>query len=78
MAAPRLSSRNGTAEQAEPAIADGPTGDALRARGHRLTRTAEIGAATAIRVLGPNRYTAAAEPTTRRGGGSAMVVTPDP
>ncbi|MFQ6172716.1 gamma-glutamyltransferase [Oryzobacter sp. R7] len=78
VAAPRLSSRNGATEQAEPAIADGPTGAALTALGHRLARTAEIGAATAIRVLGPNRYTAAAEPTTRRGGGSAMVVTPDP
>ena len=77
VAAPRLSSRNGSSEQAEPAIADTATGAGLRALGHTLTRTAEIGAATAIRVLGPNRYTAAAEPTSRRGGGSAMVVTPE-
>lgn len=77
VAAPRLSSRNGASEQAEPAIASGPVGAGLTALGHRLTPTAEIGAATAIRVLGPNRYTAAAEPTTRRGGGSAMVVNPE-
>ncbi len=76
VAAPRLSSRNGASEQAEPAIASGPVGAGLTALGHRLTSTPEIGAATAIRVLGPNLYTAAAEPTTRRGGGSAMVVRP--
>ncbi len=76
VAAPRLSSRNGASEQAEPAIAGGPVGAGLTALGHRLTSTPEIGAATAIRVLGPNLYTAAAEPTTRRGGGSAMVVRP--
>ena len=51
-------------------------GAGLTALGHRLASTPEIGAATAIRVLGPNLYTAAAEPTTRRGGGSAMVVRP--
>ena len=36
IAAPRLSSRNG-AEQAEPAIFDGPLGDGLRNLGHNLT-----------------------------------------
>lgn len=72
IAAPRLSSRNGT-EQAEPAIAAGPTGTALTAMGHRLASTAEIGAVTAIAIIGPDRFVAAAE-TTRRGGGSAMVV----
>lgn len=76
VAAPRISSRNGSTEGAEPAIADGPVGAGLTALGHRLARTPEIGAATAIEVLGPNRYTAAAEPT-RRGGGSAMVVDPE-
>lgn len=76
VAAPRLSSRNGSSEGAEPAITDGPLGAGLTALGHRLTRTAEIGAATAIAVNGPDDYTAAAEPT-RRGGGSAMVVDPD-
>ncbi len=74
IAAPRLSSRNGTS-QAEPAIASGPLGAALRARGHTIAATAEIGAVTAIRILGPNSFEATAE-TTRRGGGSAMVVRP--
>ncbi len=73
--APRLSSRNGTSEQAEPAIAGGPTGAALTALGHRLSETPEIGAATAISVLRDGRYTAVAEKV-RRGGGSAMVVRP--
>lgn len=72
IAAPRLSSRNGTT-QAEPPIAGGPLGDQLRAMGHVLASTPEIGAATAIRILPGGRFEAAAE-TTRRGGGSAMVV----
>ncbi|MGL5819233.1 MAG: gamma-glutamyltransferase [Phycicoccus sp.] len=76
VAAPRLSSRNGSTESAEPGVADGEVGAGLTVLGHRLAPTAEIGAATVIEVLGPNRFTAAAEPT-RRGGGSAMVVRPD-
>lgn len=76
IAAPRLSSRNGTAEQAEPAIEAGPLGAALRARGHVLAPTPEIGAASAVRILPGGRFTAAAE-TSRRGGGSALVVRPD-
>ena len=36
IAAPRLSSRNGASEGAEPAILDGPTGAALTAMGHTL------------------------------------------
>ncbi|MBR7744153.1 gamma-glutamyltransferase [Phycicoccus sp. BSK3Z-2] len=76
IAAPRLSSRNGSSESAEPAVAGGPLGAGLTALGHRLSSTDEIGAATGIAVLGPDRYSAAAEPT-RRGGGSAMVVRPE-
>jgi gamma-glutamyltranspeptidase / glutathione hydrolase len=76
VAAPRLSSRNGPTEQAEPGIVAGPVGAGLTALGHDLAATPEIGAATAIEVLGPDRFTAAAEPS-RRGGGSAMVVRPD-
>jgi gamma-glutamyltranspeptidase/glutathione hydrolase len=75
VAAPRLSSRNG-AEQAEPAILDGPDGAALTSMGHTLVSPGtppEIGAVTAIRTLGRSWFQAAAE-TTRRGGGSAMVV----
>ena len=68
IAAPRLSSRNGT-EQAEPALAETA---ALQAMGHTIAQTPEIGAVTAIRILSRDRFIAAAEPT-RRGGGSAMV-----
>jgi len=49
--------------------------DALRALGHTLSSTPEIGAATAIRLLPDGTFEAAAE-TSRRGGGSAMVVDP--
>jgi gamma-glutamyltranspeptidase/glutathione hydrolase len=78
IAAPRLSSRNGGSELAEPGI----TGDVtlaggLVALGHKLSPTSEIGAVTAIRSLGDGRFEAAAE-TVRRGGGSAMVVRPQP
>ena len=75
IAAPRLSSRNGASSQAEPAIVNGPLGAGLMTLGHNLASTAEIGAATAIRLLPGGRFEAAAE-TTRRGGGSAMVVCP--
>jgi gamma-glutamyltranspeptidase/glutathione hydrolase len=78
IAAPRLSSRNGASEGAEPAILGGPTGAALTAMGHKLAAAGtpnEIGAVTAIRSLGHGLFEAAAEPT-RRGGGSAMVVHP--
>jgi gamma-glutamyltranspeptidase/glutathione hydrolase len=74
IAAARLSSRNGT-EQAEPALLSSPDAAALTAKGHVLASTPEIGAATAIRVIGPHDFEAAAE-TVRRGGGSAMVVHP--
>ncbi len=73
IAAPRLSSRNGQ-EQAEPALFGSADGAALVAMGHNLASTPEIGAVTAIRVY-RDRLEAAAE-TTRRGGGSAMVVHP--
>jgi gamma-glutamyltranspeptidase/glutathione hydrolase len=76
IAAPRLSSRNG-AEQAEPAIVDGLDGGVLASLGHSLTRIAELGAVTAIHPLGGGAFEAAAE-TSRRGGGSAMVVRPAP
>ena len=50
-------------------------GAALQAKGHVLVSVPEIGAATAIHIIGPNDFEAAAE-TVRRGGGSAMVVDP--
>jgi gamma-glutamyltranspeptidase/glutathione hydrolase len=75
IAAPRFSSRNGAASDAEPAIATGPLGTDLRALGHTINANPEIGAASGIRVLPNGRLLAAAE-TTRRGGGSAAVVNP--
>jgi gamma-glutamyltranspeptidase/glutathione hydrolase len=80
VAAPRLSSRNGSSEGAEPAILGGSTGAGLTALGHHLASAGtpnEIGAVTAIRTYGDDRFEAAAE-TVRRGGGSAMVVSPAP
>jgi gamma-glutamyltranspeptidase/glutathione hydrolase len=75
IAAPRFSSRNGAASEAEPAIAAGPLGTDLRALGHTINSNPEIGAAEAIRFLPHGGLIAAAE-TTRRGGGAAAVVTP--
>jgi gamma-glutamyltranspeptidase/glutathione hydrolase len=75
IAAPRFSSRNGAASEAEPAIATGPLGTSLRALGHTINANPEIGAASGIRVLPHGRFIAAAE-TTRRGGGAAAVVNP--
>jgi gamma-glutamyltranspeptidase/glutathione hydrolase len=77
IAAPRISSRNGAQTDAEPAVVNGPQGAGLRAMGHSLRSVSELGAATAIRLFGRNRFEAAAEPT-RRGGGSAMVVRQNP
>jgi gamma-glutamyltranspeptidase/glutathione hydrolase len=74
VAAPRLSSRNGT-EEAETPIFATAVGDELRAKGHVLRSRPVIGNGTAIRSLSPSLWTAAAEPT-RRGGGSAMVLDP--
>jgi gamma-glutamyltranspeptidase / glutathione hydrolase len=73
--APRFSSRNGAAGEAEPAIADGPLGAGLRALGHTVNPNPEIGAVAAIRFLPRGGLIAAAE-TTRRGGGAASVVHP--
>jgi gamma-glutamyltranspeptidase/glutathione hydrolase len=76
IAAPRASQRNTASVFAEPAFTASPEGQALLAYGHLYTSTPEIGAATGIDFLGGGRMLAAAEPA-RRGGGSAMVVTPD-
>jgi gamma-glutamyltranspeptidase/glutathione hydrolase len=75
IAAPRLSSRNGT-ESIEPALHGSPDGAALAALGHVFSTQDVIGNAAAIRIWGRGDFEAAAE-TTRRGGGSAMVVRPD-
>jgi len=75
IASPRATQRNGGTSTAEPAFADSPEGQALKARGHAYTSMSEIGAVTGIEFLGSGQTLAAAEPV-RRGGGSAAVVEP--
>jgi gamma-glutamyltranspeptidase / glutathione hydrolase len=77
IADPRLSQRNTSTTQVEPAFLETPEATALSARGHVFSTTPEIGAATGIEFLGGGQLLAAAEPV-RRGGGSAMVVRPSP
>lgn len=74
LAAPRASQRNAATTQAEPAFRQAHEAE-LAAIGHQFSATPEIGAATALEFLGRGRIQAVAEPT-RRGGGSAMVVSP--
>ena len=76
IADPRLTQRNTTTTQAEPAFLATPERTALRRAGHVFARIREIGAATGIEFLDGGRLLAAAEPV-RRGGGSAMVVAPE-
>jgi gamma-glutamyltranspeptidase/glutathione hydrolase len=75
IAEPRVSQRNATQTEAEPAFLQSPLAAALQARGHSFKAPAapEIGAATAIEFLGRGKVEVAAEPK-RRGGGSATVV----
>ncbi len=75
IAAPRASQRNTSRTLAEPAFLATPEAAGLQALGHQFTRMDEIGAATGIAFLPEGLFEAAAEPV-RRGGGSAMVVTP--
>ncbi|MBX6384859.1 MAG: gamma-glutamyltransferase [Microbispora sp.] len=77
VAAPRASQRNTPTTQAEQAFID-RYGPELTALGHTFTPPTtppvdEIGAATGLEFLGNGRVQAVAEPT-RRGGGSALVV----
>ncbi|MFF9110380.1 gamma-glutamyltransferase [Streptomyces sp. NPDC014805] len=80
VAAPRISQRNRTTTEAEPAFLDSPERRALEALGQRFvlapqtfTPSPEIGAVAALEFAPGGRVTAVAEPK-RRGGGSAMVV----
>jgi gamma-glutamyltranspeptidase/glutathione hydrolase len=77
LAAPRVSQRNSpdNRSQAEPEFLASPEAAALVALGHGFTNAGPIGALTALRFNPDGTVTAAAEPQ-RRGGGSAMVVTP--
>ena len=81
IAAPRASQRNTADETAEQPFID-RYGKALGAYGHTFapagdpgTTAAEIGAATAIEFGRRGQVTAVSEPV-RRGGGSALVVSP--
>jgi gamma-glutamyltranspeptidase/glutathione hydrolase len=77
IADPRLSQRNTSTTQVEPSFLATAEATALSARGHVFSTTPEIGAATGIEFLTGGQLLAAAEPV-RRGGGSAMVVSPSP
>ncbi|MFD7864216.1 gamma-glutamyltransferase [Streptomyces sp. NPDC059783] len=75
IAAPRASQRNAAATELEPALWNSPVRARLEALGHVFKANPEIGAATGVQRLPDGRWLAAAEKV-RRGGGSAMVVTP--
>ncbi|NKX56389.1 gamma-glutamyltransferase [Arthrobacter mobilis] len=83
IAAPRAAQRNTASVTAEPefitAYGSGlaPYGHELTPAGDAFSSAAEIGAVTAIEFRRDGTMVAAAEPR-RRGGGSAMVVTPSP
>jgi gamma-glutamyltranspeptidase / glutathione hydrolase len=72
IAEPRASQRNTAATAAELAFRTQYEAE-LGARGHTFTTSAEIGAVTGIEFKGAGVMQAAAEPS-RRGGGSAQVV----
>ncbi|MER6781510.1 MULTISPECIES: gamma-glutamyltransferase [unclassified Streptomyces] len=75
IAAPRASQRNQTTTELEPGLWNSPLRGQLEALGQGFRQNPEIGAATGVQRLPDGRWLAAAE-TTRRGGGSAMVVHP--
>ncbi|WLQ39597.1 gamma-glutamyltransferase [Streptomyces laculatispora] len=75
IAAPRASQRNAATTELEPGLWNSPVRAQLEALGHVFKPNPEIGAATGVQRLPDGRWLAAAE-TERRGGGSAMVVTP--
>ncbi len=77
IATARLSQRNSTTTQAEPAFLGTPEQAQLEGLGESFSSTPEIGAATGIEFLSGGLVLAAAEPL-RRGGGSAMVEKPLP
>ncbi|WP_244336458.1 gamma-glutamyltransferase [Streptomyces seoulensis] len=73
IAAPRASQRNAAQTELEPALYDSALRERLEQLGHSFKLNPEIGAATGVQRLPDGKWLAAAE-TTRRGGGSAMVV----
>jgi len=80
LAAPRASQRNSATTEAESAFQNAQYGQDLYSQygeRYRLPAGDEIGALTGIEWKSTKRLRAVAEPV-RRGGGSAMVVTPSP
>jgi gamma-glutamyltranspeptidase/glutathione hydrolase len=77
IATARISQRNSSTTQAEPAFFGTPERLALEALGEKFSSTPEIGAATGIEFLPDGMVLAAAEPV-RRGGGSALVEVSQP
>jgi gamma-glutamyltranspeptidase/glutathione hydrolase len=79
IAQPRASQRNRAATEVEPAFLQTPEAAALIGLGHSFeeAEAGDIGAVTGVELGRSGRMLAAAEPT-RRGGGSAAVVTPRP
>ncbi|GAA3377469.1 gamma-glutamyltransferase [Streptomyces sannanensis] len=75
IAAPRASQRNQSTTELEPELWNSPLRTELEAIGHAFRLNPEIGATTGVQRLPDGRWIAAAEKV-RRGGGSAMVVTP--
>ncbi|MFJ7592932.1 gamma-glutamyltransferase [Streptomyces sp. NPDC097617] len=75
IAAPRASQRNQATTELEPGLWNSPLRAELEAIGQGFRQNPEIGAATGVQRLPDGRWLAAAE-TSRRGGGSAMVVHP--
>ena len=75
IADPRLSQRNTAATQAEPAFLATAEATALQSAGARIRLDCRDRGRDRDRVPGGGRLLAAAEPV-RRGGGSAMVVSP--
>ncbi|MEU4356974.1 gamma-glutamyltransferase [Streptomyces virginiae] len=75
IAAPRASQRNQTTTELEPGLWNSPLRAELESLGQAFRLNPEIGAATGVQRLADGRWLAAAE-TSRRGGGSAMVVHP--
>ncbi|MCX5274672.1 gamma-glutamyltransferase [Streptomyces virginiae] len=75
IAAPRASQRNQTTTELEPGLWNSPVRAELEAIGQAFRQNPEIGATTGVQRLPDGRWLAAAE-TSRRGGGSAMVVHP--
>ncbi|MGW2556180.1 gamma-glutamyltransferase [Streptomyces sp. NPDC001635] len=77
IAAPRASQRNAAKTELEPALYNSDLRAQLEALGHSFTLNPEIGATTGVQRLPGGKWLAAAEKV-RRGGGSAMVVSPAP